>query len=501
MEAFIVFGGRQATITDVGLSRTCNVRPEWASNGGDGTVPVASAAALDTEIRYFEGRRYGFAVEHLDLVRRDEVRRCVLGLLQPTPSCATASRAALYGRAVEGPGTVELKLTDVSGGIYAQDDSGNTSGALPDETRSLEIPGSDFEMAGQTQFLVLPADEPFTAYIWAEEAGEGHLRLRLRQGDAATMELHYLFSLQAGGKARLRFEGAGAGVPVLEVDADGDGSYEQQVEALELPIANAGESQEVRKGETVTLDGTASLDRLGRPLSYEWRQIGGPAVALSAPTAPNPQFVAPVVSEDTTLTFALTVTAGGTPSRADLVNVLVRACGAEICNGRDDDCDGEVDEEDPEVGRDCDTKLGGVCGPGTLQCDNGRLLCVPVESGCAVTECPDDHFCDDGLFCNGRERCQDGMCLPGEAPCTDACQTCDEETDSCKPIEGCQSPCPGDCNNDGEVTIDELIRMVNVALGSAELSSCRSGDLNGDSEITIDEIIRSVNVALNGCPS
>jgi hypothetical protein len=51
------------------------------------------------------------------------------------------------------------------------------------------------------------------------------------------------------------------------------------------------------------------------------------------------------------------------------------------------------------------------------------------------------------------------------------------------------------------VTIDEVIRMVNIALGNGELSTCRSGDLNGDSEITIDEIIRSVNVALNGCPS
>jgi hypothetical protein len=61
--------------------------------------------------------------------------------------------------------------------------------------------------------------------------------------------------------------------------------------------------------------------------------------------------------------------------------------------------------------------------------------------------------------------------------------------------------CPGDCNNDGEVTIDELIRMVNIALGSAELRTCPVGDLNGDGEITIDEIIRSVNVALNGCPS
>jgi hypothetical protein len=43
--------------------------------------------------------------------------------------------------------------------------------------------------------------------------------------------------------------------------------------------------------------------------------------------------------------------------------------------------------------------------------------------------------------------------------------------------------------------------MVNIALGNAELRNCPVGDLNGDGRITIDEIIRSVNVALNGCPS
>lgn len=61
--------------------------------------------------------------------------------------------------------------------------------------------------------------------------------------------------------------------------------------------------------------------------------------------------------------------------------------------------------------------------------------------------------------------------------------------------------CPGDCDGSGEVTIDELIRMVNIALGTTELNQCRAGDANGDGEITIDEIVRAVNAALSGCSS
>jgi len=60
--------------------------------------------------------------------------------------------------------------------------------------------------------------------------------------------------------------------------------------------------------------------------------------------------------------------------------------------------------------------------------------------------------------------------------------------------------CPGDCSGDGQVTVNELIEMVNIALGTANVSTCRAGDANGDGEITINEIIAGVNNALNGCP-
>lgn len=60
--------------------------------------------------------------------------------------------------------------------------------------------------------------------------------------------------------------------------------------------------------------------------------------------------------------------------------------------------------------------------------------------------------------------------------------------------------CVGDCNQSGEVTVDELITMVNVALGSASLSACPVGDADGSGTIEINEIIAAVNNGLNGCP-
>lgn len=61
--------------------------------------------------------------------------------------------------------------------------------------------------------------------------------------------------------------------------------------------------------------------------------------------------------------------------------------------------------------------------------------------------------------------------------------------------------CIGDCNDDGSVTVDELLTMVNIALGNASVSACSAGDANGDGQISIDEILSAVNNVLNGCPA
>ena len=61
-------------------------------------------------------------------------------------------------------------------------------------------------------------------------------------------------------------------------------------------------------------------------------------------------------------------------------------------------------------------------------------------------------------------------------------------------------PCTGDCDRSHEVTVNEIITMVNIGLGNAALSTCTAGDANGSGEITVNEIIAAVNNGLNGCP-
>lgn len=75
------------------------------------------------------------------------------------------------------------------------------------------------------------------------------------------------------------------------------------------PVADAGADQSVAERTQVTLDGRRSTDPDGSPLSIVWRQIDGPAVALSDTTILQPTFTAPEVTPaGAVLTFALRVT-------------------------------------------------------------------------------------------------------------------------------------------------------------------------------------------------
>lgn len=61
------------------------------------------------------------------------------------------------------------------------------------------------------------------------------------------------------------------------------------------------------------------------------------------------------------------------------------------------------------------------------------------------------------------------------------------------------STCVGDCDSNGSVVVNELITMVNIALGQADVSRCKAGDQNGDGKILINELITAVNNALGHC--
>lgn len=85
--------------------------------------------------------------------------------------------------------------------------------------------------------------------------------------------------------------------------------------------ANAGLDQSVRSTDLVQLSGLASS---GGPTSYAWTQTAGPAVSLAPSGAVSqPAFKAPATDAGATLTFSLTVAAGGAPSTPATTSVTV----------------------------------------------------------------------------------------------------------------------------------------------------------------------------------
>ena len=62
------------------------------------------------------------------------------------------------------------------------------------------------------------------------------------------------------------------------------------------------------------------------------------------------------------------------------------------------------------------------------------------------------------------------------------------------------SGCVGDCNEDGVLTIDELILCADIALRARSVEACPLADANEDGRVAIDEVVQAVDNTLNGCP-
>jgi hypothetical protein len=67
------------------------------------------------------------------------------------------------------------------------------------------------------------------------------------------------------------------------------------------------------------------------------------------------------------------------------------------------------------------------------------------------------------------------------------------------PTTGSAQPCRGDCNLDHAVTVDELVRAVNVALGSFPIDRCQAADADSSTTVTVNELVAAVLNALHGC--
>lgn len=88
------------------------------------------------------------------------------------------------------------------------------------------------------------------------------------------------------------------------------------------PVADAGRDREVVAGDAVVLDGSAST---GQTLTYDWRQVGGRAVALTGAATAEARFTAPAYDPDggNVYTFRLRVTDSRGRSATDQVAITV----------------------------------------------------------------------------------------------------------------------------------------------------------------------------------
>jgi hypothetical protein len=59
--------------------------------------------------------------------------------------------------------------------------------------------------------------------------------------------------------------------------------------------------------------------------------------------------------------------------------------------------------------------------------------------------------------------------------------------------------CPGDCDEDDEVTVEEVVTAVRIARDAALMDACPPCDVNRDRHVTVDELIAAVRSALTGC--
>jgi hypothetical protein len=59
--------------------------------------------------------------------------------------------------------------------------------------------------------------------------------------------------------------------------------------------------------------------------------------------------------------------------------------------------------------------------------------------------------------------------------------------------------CVGDCTGADTVAMDDVVTLVNIALGTAQPLTCPNGGLPLGGEVDVAIIIQAVNNALTGC--
>lgn len=167
---------------------------------------------------------------------------------------------------------------------------------------------------------------------------------------------------------------------------------------------------------------------------------------------------------------------GEAPATDDGVDCTDDSCDEDADEVINQPVDTPCDDGDPCTDDWCDSAAGCVHDNNLEPCDDG-LACT-INDTCFQGTCAGySKECDDALFCNGLESCDDvtGECLDGWAPLIDdalACtiDLCDDELD-----EVVHLPVDADCD-DGDICTDDICSPAEGCVHEFNLNPCTDGD-------------------------
>ena len=139
----------------------------------------------------------------------------------------------------------------------------------------------------------------------------------------------------------------------------------------------------------------------------------------------------------------------GTCQNGAIVCVQRDQASAESCDGDDNDCNGLIDDGNPGGGGQCQTGNAGVCGVGERRCVSGNLVCMEVNSPSPEVCDGQDNNCDgqtdEGVQSGGDcDTGLKGVCAAGEALCEGGTFTCIQKVqESAESCDGLDNDCNG----------------------------------------------------------